>query len=96
VPTHDELQRFLRDYSRLTPSQRAAFGEAVTLFVAGVAAKRFDPRLRVKRVQGAPQVWEMSWAADGRATFEYGPEVRPGEAHIIWRRIGTHSIFRQP
>jgi hypothetical protein len=68
----------------------------VTLFVAGVAAKRFHPRLRVKRVQGAPQVWEMSWAPDGRATFEYGPEVRPGEAHIIWRRIGTHSIFRQP
>ena len=96
MPTHAELQRFLRDYTRLTPSQRAAFGEAVTLFVAGVAAKRFDPRLRVKRVQGAPQVWEMSWAPDGRATFEYGPEVRPGEAHIIWRRIGTHSIFRQP
>jgi hypothetical protein len=38
----------------------------------------------------------MSWAPDGRATFEYGPEARPREAHIIWRRIGTHSIFRQP
>jgi hypothetical protein len=21
---------------------------------------------------------------------------RPGEQHIIWRRIGTHSIFRRP
>jgi hypothetical protein len=49
VPTHDELQRFLRDYSRLTPSQRAAFGEAVTLFVAGVAAKRFDDASSVSR-----------------------------------------------
>jgi hypothetical protein len=38
----------------------------------------------------------MTWAADGRATFEYGQEVRPGEAHIIWRRIGTHDIFRRP
>ena len=77
MPTHDELQRFLRDYSRLTPSQRAAFGEAVTLFVAGVAAKRFDPRLRVKRVQGAPQVWEMSWAPDGRATSGSAVRVIP-------------------
>jgi len=22
-------------------------------------------------------------------------EIQPGEAHI-WRRIGTHSVFRQP
>lgn len=33
----------------------------------------------------------MTWAADGRATFEYGQEIRPGEPHIIWRRIGTHA-----
>jgi hypothetical protein len=38
----------------------------------------------------------MTWAPDGRATFEYGDEIQPGEAHIIWRRIGTHSVFRQP
>ena len=38
----------------------------------------------------------MSWAPDGRATFEYGDEVRTGEQHIIWRRIGTHSVFRRP
>lgn len=41
-------------------------------------------------------MWERSWAPDGRATFEYGKEIRPGEAHIIWRRIGTHAIFRAP
>jgi hypothetical protein len=28
--------------------------------------------------------------------FEYGAEIRPGEAHVIWRRIGTHSVFRRP
>jgi hypothetical protein len=32
----------------------------------------------------------------GRATFEYAAEVRPGEPHVIWRRIGTHSVFRRP
>jgi hypothetical protein len=38
----------------------------------------------------------MSWAADGRATFSYGPEVRPAEPHVIWRRVGDHWILRDP
>jgi hypothetical protein len=54
------------------------------------------PRLRVKRMQGHPGVWEMSWAPDGRATFEYGDEIHQGQAHIVRRRVGTHSIFRRP
>ncbi len=54
------------------------------------------PSLRVKRVVTHPGVWEMTWAPDGRATFEYGPETVAGEPHVIWRRIGTHDIFRRP
>lgn len=34
-------------------------------------------------MQGHPGLWEMSWAPDGRATFEYGDEVHPGQPHII-------------
>lgn len=52
--------------------------------------------MRVKRVGGTPDVWEMTWAPDGRATFTYGAEVRAGDPHIIWRRIGKHDIFREP
>ena len=66
------------------------------LFLAGLEGGAFDPRLRLKRVQGHPGVWEITWAPDGRATFEYGPEVVPGEPHIIWRRIGAHDIFQDP
>jgi len=35
----------------------------------------------------------MTWAKDGRATWQYGQELRAGEAHVIWRRIGSHEIF---
>lgn len=57
----------------------------------------FRPSLRVKAVQGHPGVFEMTWdKGNGRATFAYGPERLPGEAHIIWRRIGGHDIFKQP
>jgi hypothetical protein len=38
----------------------------------------------------------MSWAPDGRATFEYGEQMIAGEAHVIWRRIGRHDVFRAP
>jgi hypothetical protein len=38
----------------------------------------------------------MPWDRAGRATFEYGDEVRPGEPHVIWRRVGTHDIFGDP
>lgn len=41
------------------------------------------PGLRVKRMQGTDDVWELTFAPDGRATFRYGPEVRPGEPHIV-------------
>ncbi len=42
------------------------------------------------------RIWEMTWAADGRATFEYGPEERAGEPPVVWRRIGTHGIVDRP
>lgn len=80
----------------MTAEQQRAFLAVVRLFVEGLRQGRLDPRLRVKRVQGRPAVWEMSWAPDGRATFEYGEEVRPGEPHVIWRRVGTHEVFREP
>jgi len=37
-----------------------------------------------------------TWAPDGRATFRHGGSVREREAHIIWRRIASHDILKQP
>jgi mRNA-degrading endonuclease YafQ of YafQ-DinJ toxin-antitoxin module len=96
VPTYQPRPRFLRDFKSLTAAQVAAWERALNIFIKCLRVGTFEPSLRVKRVQGYPGVWEMTWAADGRATFEYGDEVRTGEPHIIWRRIGTHSVFRQP
>jgi hypothetical protein len=98
MPTREVLASFWRDWERLSSTQQRAFRQAVAQFIADIASsgQRFHPRLRVKRVQGHRGVWEMTWAPDGRATFEYGNELRAGEPHIVWRRIGTHSIFRRP
>jgi len=96
VPTFSQTDRFQRDFARLTAAQKAAFRAAAAKFVADLPSGRFGPGLRVRGVQGAAGVFEMTWADDGRATFEYGSPVREAETHIIWRRIGTHEIFRRP
>lgn len=97
MPTFDALARFLRDYAALTPEQREQFRRARRHLVEDLSAGQgARPGLRVKRVRGTDDVWEMTWAGNGRATWQYGPEVIEGEPHVIWRRIGTHDIFQTP
>lgn len=97
MPTFERLRRFNRDYEALSPDRKAQFYEAVKMFVADLErGRRFRRSLRVKAVQGASGILELTWAADGRATFEFGESVRPGEPHVIWRRIGSHDIFGSP
>ena len=96
MPTFDRADDFLRDYRMLSPQERALFRSAVRKFVHDLRSRRFRRSLRVRGVQGAEGVFEMTWAPDGRATFEYDAEVHPGEQHIIWRRIGGHDIFQNP
>ena len=79
-------------------NRQARFLDAVTKLVEDLKkGGHIRPGLRVKRVRTEKQeVWEMTRAPDGRALFEYGPTQRPGHKHIIWRRIGTHDILREP
>ncbi|MEU0311594.1 MULTISPECIES: hypothetical protein [Streptomyces] len=48
----------------------------------------------------APGVYELTWSMGtgpaGRATLEYGAEVRSGTPHVIWRRSGTRDILAGP
>jgi len=88
------MPRFDRDYASLTSEQRDAFKRAVAKLIADLKAGRSPrPGLRVKRVQQASGVFELTWAPDGRATFEYGEPVKEGETPIVWRRIGTHEVL---
>ena len=97
MPTYAWLARFGADFDALSPSQQAAFLVAVTQFVEDLGGSRgFRKGLRVKGVKGAAGIFEMTWADDGRATFEYGDPVIEGEPHVIWRRVGTHAILNRP
>jgi hypothetical protein len=95
---------FDSDLRRLSKRNRDLFRTAVRdHFIPAAeryAANRGDKwpkRLRIKSVQGAAGIWEMTWSfsgPDGRATWEW---VDIGsELGIRWRRVGDHSVFRNP
>lgn len=98
MPTFECPDRFWKDHSVLDDDDKKRFREAIDKLVEDLSTgdRRPRPGLRVKGVQGADGVFEMTWAPDGRATFEFGPELREGEPHIVWRRVGTHDIFGSP
>lgn len=98
----------MADYKRLSASEKDLFRAAVRAFDRGCDEylRTRDPSawpasLRVKSVQGAPGIWEMTWSfagPDGRATWEW-IDVAGQEGNqpaVRWRRIGDHRIFRAP
>jgi hypothetical protein len=95
---------FDADWRRLTRTEQRLFRDVVlTSFHPACERRRDDPtaawpaKLRVRGVQSAPGIWEMTWSfagPDGRATFEW--VAIDGEPGIRWRRIGGHAIFGEP
>lgn len=100
---YERTEHFKRDYRRLSRVEQDEFKRVVLEEFAPAAERHVDnpsawpKRLRVKDVEGAPGVWEMTWSftdPDGRATFEWAGF--DGETGIRWRRVGSHSIFGDP
>lgn len=95
---------FDADYRRLKPEHRETLRRVLqTTFIAACDAYAVNPArgwprsLRVKAVQGAPGVLEMTWSfasPDGRATFELLSVE--GELRCRWRRVGGHDVFTAP
>ncbi|MFD3932632.1 hypothetical protein [Streptomyces sp. NPDC058614] len=97
MPTYEATPRFTTDLDRLRPEQRRRFHLVVSAFVSDLrTGGQFRPGLRIKGVRRAPGVFELTWDGNGRATWQYGPEIVPGVPHIVWRRIGTHDVLAGP
>lgn len=102
MPTYLRLPSFDRDFDRLTNSQQAAFRVAVQKLIDDLRRGKIRTGLRVKRVQRREGVWELTWADDGRATFEYGAESGPatptssGAASAATTSSTTHDRTSAP
>jgi len=82
------------DWNRLSTAERRLFHDLLPAFneardrIAADPGATFPASLRVKDVEGAPGIVEMTWSfsgPDGRATFEW--VSIDGAGGVRWRRI---------
>jgi len=96
MPTHEEDELFLDQYRKLTREQRALFRRAARELSEDADSGQFRASLRAHPMKGQKDLWEMTWEGnDGRAMFTYTQSHLPGKRHIIWRRIGSHGIYKK-
>jgi len=97
------LDSFKAAYNRLSRGEQALFKKTLPNFVTACDRFAADPSavwpsaLRVKDVENAPGIFEMTWSfsgPDGRATFEW--VHLDGQLAVRWRRVGGHAIFKRP
>jgi hypothetical protein len=95
MPSFELTEEFKANWQKLSPEERARFKEVLQRFIHDAARGRFRSGLRVKGIRTAPGVFEMTWAPDGRATFQISATQGKG-LHIVWRRIGGHGVLERP
>ncbi|HAF70793.1 TPA: hypothetical protein DCL37_05535 [Candidatus Acetothermia bacterium] len=84
------MPRFFKDLESLPGELQARVWEKLELFCA-------DPRhpsLRVHKIEGTDNVWELSVTRSIRIT--YTPETTGDEIIYHLRRVGFHDILRTP
>jgi len=77
---------FKKDFKRLPESIRSILPDVLRRF----AENSHYPSLRVKKMEGQEDIWEMRLSGSYRLTFQF---VREG---VLLRRVGTHNVLRTP
>jgi hypothetical protein len=99
----DVTDSFRGDWSRLSENEQRLFRDVLPKFKEACdrlitdPSARFPASLRVKDVENAPGILEMTWrfsGPDGRATFEW--VTIDDTRGVRWRRVGGHAIFKNP
>lgn len=80
IPTFD------KDFSKLHPDIKKAALNKIELFIENSN----HPSLRIKKIKGSDNIWEMSITKSYRVTF-----MPVGDTRIL-RKIGTHDILNNP
>jgi len=78
-------KRFRKEYRKLPSAIQISFDNKLSYLIYD----RSHPSLRIKRIQGTKDIWEVSVSMKYRFTFEVQ------EKTIIFRAIGTHDILNR-
>lgn len=102
TPAFDsDFDQLKQDEKRMFRNAVKKFNEACERWVESRGSTRWPAALRVKDVEGAPGIWEMTWSfsgPDGRATWQWDTVEDEDGTHpaVLWRRVGNHATFRDP
>jgi len=77
---------FDRDYARLPEEVKGRVDKQLTLLLTNPR----HPSLRLKKIQGAEDVWEMRVTRGYRMTLQMAGDT------FILRRVGAHSVLKKP
>ncbi len=95
MPKFDKETGFLAEYAKLSSQEKKQFRAAVRKIIAALDAGKFPGPPLVQKMTDR-DVYEVRWAANGRATFQYKYDAALGENVVIWRRIGDHRVLTNP
>ena len=79
-------ERFKKDFQQLPTAIQDRTIKALERFVANPR----HPSLQVKKMEGAPDIWELRVSDNYRVTFQRF------SGGVLLRRVGTHNVLRQP
>ncbi|MUL42225.1 hypothetical protein FZ103_13715 [Streptomonospora sp. PA3] len=98
---HQTLAGFDREFRRLPVKRQLQFMATVRRLIrdadAGASSPVRSGRTCAHRLAGR-EVYSLRWAPDtpeGRATFHIRQD-EAGQPSLVWRRIGDHSIYKDP
>lgn len=78
--------RFVKDYAALPDELRGRTEKAIAILLKNLR----HPSLRVKKMEGRQDIWELRVSEDYRLTFQIS-----GDTYIL-RRVGTHDVLKRP
>ncbi len=87
---------FWKAYAQLPPRVKEQARQAFRLFQQGAENPPFHPSLRIRKMQGHPNIWEGHITLEYVFTFHIEEDPDTGETIYVFRNIGTHDIYRRP
>lgn len=89
-------KHFWSGYARLPTAVKQRAQQAFQLFQQGPQRPPFHPSLRIRKMQGYRDVWEGHITMQYVFTFHIEQDPDTGEPVYIFRKVGTHNIYRNP
>lgn len=90
------VQTFWEAYAALPADIKERAREAFLRFQDGAEHPPFHPALRIRKMQGHPDLWEGHITLQYVFTFHIEQDPQTRELIYVFRNIGTHDIYRRP